>query len=121
MAEQLKQVHTHNQEIETLIDRAGDYIDTRLDLIRLKAINTTSDVVSSITAKSVVVIFAIIFLIAINIGLALLIGEWLGKAYYGFFIMAVLNLIAGLIFMKAGGRWVKAITAERLIKKIFKG
>ncbi len=120
MAEQLNHAHTPNQEIETLIDRAGDYFDTRFDLIRLKAINTTSDIVSSATSKTVAAVFAILFLIAINIGLGLLLGEWLGKAYYGFFIMAVINLIAGLIFMKAGGKWIKAMTAEMFIKKIFK-
>ena len=121
MAEQLNHVHsTPNQEIDTLIDRAGDYLDTRLDLIRLKAINTTSDVVSSVTAKTVVAVFAIIFLIAVNIGLALLLGEWLGKTYYGFFIMALINLIAGLVFMNAAGRWIKALTAKKLIEKIFK-
>ncbi len=120
MAEQLKQVHTPNQEVEALFDRANDYFDTRFRLFRLKAINTTSDVVSSVTARTISAVFAIVFWIAANIGFALLLGEWLGKSYYGFFIMAGLNLVAGLFFMKAGGRWVKAMTAEKLIQKIFK-
>ncbi|RYG53901.1 MAG: hypothetical protein EOO01_03105 [Chitinophagaceae bacterium] len=121
MAEQLKQVKsTPNHEIEALFDRASDYFDTRLDLFRLKAVNTTSDIVSSVTAKTVFAVFAIVFWIVVNIGIALLLGETLGKSYYGFFIMAAVNLIAGLFFLKAGGKWVKGMTAEKLIKKIFR-
>lgn len=121
MAEHITQVRsTPNHEIEALFDKASNYFDTRLDLFRLKAISSTSDVISSVTAKSIFVLFLVVFWVTVNIGLALLLGDWIGKAYYGFFIMALVNLIAGLFFLKAGGRWVKGVAAEKLIKKIFR-
>ena len=79
--------------IELLLDKGSDYLSTRIDLYKLKVVDTSSDVLSAVISKGIVfTVFAVFFLIA-NIGIALLLGELLGKLYYGFFIVAGFYLI----------------------------
>jgi len=105
--------------IQLLIDRAGDYLETRLELLKLKATQKSSDVVSSIVSTVILVSIMIMFFLIINIGIALLLGELLGKSYYGFFVLAGFYLIAGLIFNAFKGKWVKEPVTNSLIKKVY--
>lgn len=105
--------------IQLLIDRAGDYLETRLELYKLKATQKSSDIVSSIVATVILVSIMIMFFIILNIGIALLVGELLGKSYYGFFTLAGFYLIAGLIFSVFKGKWVKEPVTNTLIKKMY--
>ncbi|HMJ45860.1 MAG TPA: hypothetical protein VK498_00925 [Ferruginibacter sp.] len=105
--------------IQLLIDRAGDYLETRLELLKLKATQKSSDIVSSIVSTVILVSIMIMFFIILNIGLALLIGELLGKSYYGFFALAGFYLIAGLIFSAFRNKWVKEPVTNSFIKKVY--
>ncbi|CAN5812554.1 hypothetical protein BH11BAC4_BH11BAC4_10230 [soil metagenome] len=106
--------------IESLFEKTGDYLETRIDLYKLKAVDTSSDIISSFISKLVVLFVFAISIIIINIGIALLLGELLGKSYYGFFIVAGFYLIAGLIFNSMRSKWFKAPIADSLIKKFLK-
>lgn len=105
--------------IQLLIDRAGDYLETRLELLKLKATQKSSDIVSSIVATVALVFIMIMFFIILNIGIALIIGELLGKSYYGFFALAGFYLIAGLIFSAFKTKWVKEPVTNSIIKKMY--
>lgn len=105
--------------IEALFDRAGDYAETRVDLWKLKAIQKTSEISGSIASKLVSLILILICVMILNIGIALYVGELLGKTYFGFFALAGLYLIAGLIFKAFGKKWVSGPVANSIIKKIY--
>ena len=101
--------------IELLLDKGSDYLSTRIDLYKLKVVDTSSDVLSAVISKGIVfTVFAVFFLIA-NIGIALLLGELLGKLYYGFFIVAGFYLIAGIIIKTKKKKWLKEPLADKLI------
>lgn len=106
--------------IESLIDRTKDYVETRVELFKLQAINKSSEVISSIVSRLAVAVTMVFFFIILNIGLGLLLGELLGKSYYGFFVLAAIYLITGLLFKSNGDKWFKEPIANRIIKKLFK-
>ena len=106
--------------IESLFEKTGDYLETRIDLYKLKAVDTSSDMISSLVSKALVLFVFAIFVIIVNIGIALLLGEVLGKSYYGFFIVAGFYLITGLIFNAMRRKWFKEPIADSLIKKLLK-
>jgi hypothetical protein len=108
------------ENIETLFKSAGEYLETRIDLYQLKAVDKSSDVLSSIVSKMIIFLIFIMFVFIINIGIALWIGELLGKAYYGFFVLAGFYLIAGLIFNANRKKWFKEPLANKLIKQFLK-
>jgi hypothetical protein len=109
-----------DDSVQSLIDRAKDYVETRIDLLKLQAANKSADVISSIASAVVMGVMFIFFFLLLNIGLALLLGQLLGNNYYGFFIMAAIYLIIGLLFKSSGDKWVKQPVSSMLIKKLFK-
>jgi len=106
--------------INGLFEKAGDYLETRLDLVKLKTTQTTSDVVASFVSIGIILLFLIFFLAFVNIGLALVIGNALGKTYYGFFIMGGFYGLVGLLFHLFRENWVKNPISNTIIKKMTK-
>lgn len=105
--------------VEELFDKLKDYIDTIVDLFKLKGIKKVSGFFSTF---AVIFIFsALLFLVVmfISIGLALLIGMWLGKMYYGFFVMAGVYIIIGLILYSRRNKSVKKAVSDKLVKELF--
>lgn len=107
------------ESIQAVFDTVGDFVDIKIDLFKMQAVSKISEVVSSAIGSVAVMIFMLFFIILLNIGLALLIGEWLGKNYYGFFALAGLYLIAGLILGSFKEKWIKVPIANSIIKKVF--
>lgn len=104
--------------LESLFDRTTDYIETRVDLVKLKAIRKSSEVVSSLVSAIVLAVTFTFFLLLLTIALSLLIGECIGNASAGFFIMAAFYLIAGLIIYSRRSSWLKTPVINSIIKKI---
>ena|SRR6218665_236252 len=114
----MEQQTEKDTSFETLFAKAGDYLETRIDLVKLKTTRTTSDVVSSILSKAIVGLFAIIFLIMVNIGLAIWIGRALGETYYGFFIIGGFYGLVALLFQWFRRDWIKTPVSNKIIKKM---
>ena len=104
--------------VELLVEKASGYLETSIDLLKLKTAGKSADMISSLASGIVVTFFAALFFTLLNIGLAIFIGEALGKLYYGFFIVAGFYLIAGLIFYSMRSRWLKQPVGNMMIKKI---
>ena len=103
--------------LDALLEKTGDYLEDRVELLRLQALDKSSEVVSTMTSKIVVVLLVIFFLAFLNIGLALLIGEALGKMYYGFFIVAGFYLLMGVLFYAFRHQLIKGPVDNYIIRK----
>lgn len=106
--------------VELLMEKGSDFLAARIGLYKLQAVDKSSDVVAEAASKSIVsLIFFIAFFIA-NIGIAILLGEWLDKLYLGFFIVAGFYLIAGGVVMLMQKKWLKDPIADKLVEKMMK-
>jgi hypothetical protein len=83
--------------IEPLIARLEEYGKTSFELVKLRALSKTAAVVSVFASRATVVLALSLFIVTINIGAALWLGDLLGKSYYGFFCVAGFYCIAVLI------------------------
>jgi hypothetical protein len=106
--------------IELLLERATDYGKTSFELIRLKTIDKTADVVSSLIPQSVVLILMASFLFFLNMGIALWLGDMLGKEFYGFFVVAAFYIIAGILIHFFLHKRIKRIIGNYFIKNVLK-
>jgi len=61
--------------IESLIEKGEQYGKTTIELIKLKTLDNTADVSSNLVLWIVVAVFAVLFFLILNIGVALWIGE----------------------------------------------
>lgn len=104
--------------IESLINKSHDYVETRLDLFKLKMVDKSTEVASAIASGIALFVIGLIFFIVLNIGLALLIGDLLGKSYWGFFILAVFYALVGVIFYKSRNKLIKAPILVIFLKKL---
>lgn len=115
----LKMENPVKDNLESLFERAGDYLETRIDLYKLKAVDKSSDIISSLVSKLIVLMAFFLCTIIVNIGIGLLLGELLGKTYYGFFVLAGVYLIIGIIFNSMRKKWFKDPIVDKLITKFF--
>jgi hypothetical protein len=74
--------------IEPFIKRAEQYGKLRYELIKLKTIYTVSKVVSVVVSKAIFILILMTTTIILTVGVALWLGDILGKSYYGFFCVA---------------------------------
>ncbi|HRD57936.1 MAG TPA: phage holin family protein [Ferruginibacter sp.] len=107
-----------DSSIEALYLKGTEYIETRLELAKLKATNTASDIGSSIISKVVIAIFILLFLIMINFGVAIWIGNMVGKSYCGFFIVGGFYGLLALVFYFFRNSWIKTPVSNSIIKKM---
>lgn len=111
-------MENQSSPVESLIDRVKIYVETRIDLLRLKAIDKSSSFLSLLISMVVVILISFIFIMLLNIGVALLIGELIGKSYYGFFIVAGFYLLIGVVLFMFRNKWLKAPIANSMIKNL---
>jgi len=106
--------------IEMLFDKAEDYTKTTIELVKLNAVDTTADVLSSLLSRLTVSIVFVIFVLFVNIGLSLWLGELLGKEYYGFFIVSSGYLLLSIVLYIYKDKWLKIPISNFIIVKMFK-
>ena len=102
---------------ESLFIKTREYAETNIELNKLKAVDKTSDILSTFISKMIVLLVFIIFIFIVNIGIALLLGEYLGKTFYSFFVLAGFYLIAGFIFISMRKKWFKEPITNMIIQK----
>jgi len=104
--------------VGSLFEKTGDYLETRLDLLKLRAIDKTSDVTSSLVSRIAIAIILFLAILIVNIGLSLWVGELVGKVYVGFFIVAAFYGLLALLIHVFRKAWIKDPITNILIKKL---
>lgn len=106
--------------IESLLESTLKYGLTELELLRLKALSKTTDVISSLIPHAVVLLILFLFLLFFNLGLAFWLGDILGNHFFGFFIVAAFYAIVGLVVHFFMNKWIKRKIGNYLVKQLFK-
>jgi hypothetical protein len=111
-------MENYTNTIKSLFQEARDYLEVRLDLLKLKAVDKSCNLVSSIAESLVIILMGFLFFFILNIGVAFWLGEVLGKLHYGFFIVAGFYAIAGLFFYIFRNKIFKTPISNMIIKKL---
>jgi hypothetical protein len=90
-------METTTNSIESLFESVEAYGKTTYELSKLKALDATTTVASLLISRLVIMMLATLFVFILSIGIALMMGEMMGKTYYGFFIVAAFYLLAVII------------------------
>jgi phosphoglycerol transferase MdoB-like AlkP superfamily enzyme len=106
--------------IEMLFEKSEDYSKTTIELLKLNAIDKSADVISSLAAQLTIFIVAALFTLIINIGIALWIGELVGKSYFGFFIVAGFYALVAILLYAFRNQWIKSPLMNSIIIQLLK-
>lgn len=104
--------------IESLIEKGEQYGKTTLELLKLKTLDKSADVISNLVSWWIVLIFAVLFFLILNIGVALWLGELLGKSYYGFFIVSGFYALLAIVFAVFRKQLIKKPVNESIITQV---
>src|SRR4030095_10188127 len=107
-------------DISGLLSESKEYVETKLELWKLKAIEKVAEVTSSLIARVILFMVLMCFWIMLSIGIALWIGDSLGKMMYGFFIVAAFYGIAGLLFFVFRNALIKTPIGNKLVHEFLK-
>ena len=106
--------------IEKLLERVVEYGKTSAELIKLKALEKASDVFSSLALHSVAFVLIASFMLFLNLGLAFWLGDIIGKAYYGFFLIGGFYILIAIVITLFMRKWIIKITRNYIIKHLLK-
>ena len=104
--------------IESLIEKGEQYGKTTFELLKLKMLDKSADVASNLISWLIVVVFAVLFFLILNIGIALWLGELLGKSYYGFFVVSGFYALLALVFGVFRKQLIKKPVNESIVKQV---
>lgn len=103
--------------IESLVARFESYIRNTFALSKLKMIEVLVNLTASLMTRVITICTIAVFFLILNIGIALWIGEILGKTYYGFFILSAILLLVGIIFQVLFSKRIKEIVSTSIINQ----
>ncbi|WP_310556960.1 hypothetical protein [Flavobacterium sp.] len=103
--------------LETLFEKTTVYVKTSIELYKLEAVSCLANIISSIAVRLIVFFVFVLFSFFLNIGMALFLGEWLGKVYYGFFAMALIYIFLAILFLLFQNQLIKNPICNFIIRK----
>ncbi len=111
-------METPSGAVESLIEKAESYGKTSYELAKLRSLEASALIASKLLARVVFILAALMFALFLSVGIALLLGQALGRAYYGFFIVAGFYLIAGLVFYFFLNGWIRKTVSDLIISEV---
>lgn len=100
---------------EPILERAEEYGKTSYKLFKLKAVDKTAGVVSTFISRGTVALVLSMFILILTIGVAIWLGDLLGKLYYGFFCVAGFYGLIGVILYFFLHNFIKKIISNSII------
>lgn len=104
--------------IDELLDKAAQFGKAELELAKLKAIDKASDIVSASVPSLIVMVSASVFMLFLNLGIALWVGVLLGNPFLGFFAVAAFYGIIAVILHLFMRKWLKKMVGDYIIKRV---
>jgi len=106
--------------IETLIEKASDYGKTSYELAKFRALDKSSQVISSLLSNAVILIITSLFMLFLNLGLAIWIGQLMGQIYFGFFVVAGFYGIISILVYLLMRKWMMKKLGDSFINQVLK-
>lgn len=109
-----------NIKLELLVESAENYAKTTYELVKLKIVDKTSDIISSLIPHSIVFIIIATFLLFCNLGIVFWLGEVLGEIYLGFFVVAAFYILIAIVLRFFMHNWLKKKINNSIIINLLK-
>lgn len=109
-----------NEEQPGLSDQLKQYIETRIKLIRLQAVEKGTSFFAGLITEVFVLLCMAITLLFFSITMALLLGTLFGANWIGFGCVTLIYLLAAVIVSAYKKKVIEPKIINFLIKKIFR-
>lgn len=106
--------------IESLFKKTEEYVSTNIELFKLKSIDKSAELVSDLASKTILIIAGLITVMILNFGLAMYIGELVGKTYLGFLILGGAYAVITIMIYLFRNKLIKDPVNDALIIQMLK-
>jgi hypothetical protein len=107
-----------NQQDNDIVSLIKEYISTRIEIIKLTAIERVSTVLPALITSTVLILLIVLAWVFGSVTLALYIGDQLDSITKGFGVVTFLYVVFGLIIYFIRGSVERKLT-DRFVKGIF--
>jgi hypothetical protein len=111
----------HGSRLKEIPEHIKQYIKTRIDLLKLSAIENLSQAAGWAALGILLFFFGLFGLIFLSISLAFAIGSLLGSYALGFLIVAALFIISGVIIFVMRKKLLLNPIINGIIKAVYHG
>jgi hypothetical protein len=101
-----------------LLESVDDYLETRIDLLKLKTVDKSSDIISSLASGLVILVIITFGIILLNIGLSIWLGNLMGHMGYGFFVVGGFYTVLAIVLFGFKRKWLKGPFNDMIVKKM---
>jgi uncharacterized membrane protein YqjE len=105
---------------EALAGNLKEYVNTRIESLKLNAAEKSSKIIANGVAAIVVVVFVLFFVALGSIALSLVVGIWIGKTWTGFLVVGVFYLLLSIVIWAARGRLIRMPVMNAIIQQLFR-
>ncbi len=113
-------MHETFDKIEETMEHVKTYVNTKITAAKLGAAEKASDMISIFIAKGMVACVLFFFVFFLSEAAAVGLGEYMGKAWLGYAMVAGIYLILGLIIWFARERLLRIPIMNAIIARLFK-
>jgi hypothetical protein len=106
--------------VEVLLARVQAYTKTSIELFKLKATDKIAELTSNLASGFVILVILVLFFVNLNIAIALLLGDILGKTWLGFVLISGLYACIGVIIYLFRNKWIKRPVSNSIIELLLK-
>lgn len=106
--------------MEELANQTKEYINLRVDMLKLKTAEKSSGIIAAFIAITVVAMIFLVFLLFISIALAYQLSAWLNWLPGGFLIVGGIYLVAGIIIWVGREKLIRMPVMNQILAQLFK-
>jgi hypothetical protein len=109
-------------ENQTILEHVKGYYTTKLEILKLRGVEKTADVLSALFSGMILFVLGFVFLLLLTLGLIIKLAQYFNSTFTGFLVVSGLYLLVMLmllVFRKSLLRGpLMNYFAGRLLKKI---
>jgi len=105
---------------DILLTNIKDYVNTNIQLVKLKVTDKSSEAIGGIVAIVIVAFIMMLFLVFLSSAFAILISNLLDSPPSGYFIIAGIYLIIGILLFVNREKWIIIPLGNTMIKAMTK-
>ena len=104
--------------VDVLLGRFQAYTKSSIQLFKLKATDKLAELLSNMASGLAILILVAFFFVNLNIGIALLLGDLLGKIWLGFILVSGFYAAVGIIVYIFRNKWIKRPVSNSIIEQL---
>lgn len=109
-----------NKRNPPITDQIKEYFETRIRLMKYKAIDQATGISASVIAYAIVAVIGLIAVFFLSITLALLLGVIIGSYWIGFACVTLLYIIVAVLVFVLKAKYIETPLIAFFISKLFK-